>query len=317
MLMSLGRNALDFLEPLLDGVRRRHRVLSGLLGDHQRDRGIAVQPRGRVGLLLGVLGPADIANFYHVGTAPDHGDFVELRGIDQAAQRAYGQFLFAGIDASRRHFHVLLAQRVGHVGDGHVVGAHLFRVHPYADLALLSAHDGDLPHARDVFEARLDLLVGDLGHLAQRPRRGHHHLQYRLRVRIELLHHRRLGGFRQVRNYLIHFVAHFLRGHVAAFIEREGNDHRRTAFNRSRGDGIDAAGGVDGVLHALGDFAFDLLGGSARIRNADDNGGQIDLGKEIEPQGEEGESAHHHQSGDEHGGENRPADTESSECMHG
>ncbi len=219
--MSFGQRRLHLLDPLLQRVGGRHGVLAGLFGHHHGHRGLAIQPRSRGGFFLRVLRVADVAQLHHVRSARSNCDFVELRRIHQPSQRAHGQLARSRVHVAGRHFHVLLPQRVGDVGDGQVVGAHLIRIHPHANFALQPAHQLDLSDAADVFQLRLDLLVGNFGDLAQRARRRQGNLHDRRGVGIELLHHRRLGRVRQIVDDQVYLVADLLRAHIAVLIEFE------------------------------------------------------------------------------------------------
>ena len=98
------------------------------------------------------------------------------------------------------------------------------------DFALRAADDGDLADALGIFQLLLDLLVGDQRDVAQGARRGDGDLQDGRGVGIELLHHRLLGGLRQVRHDQVDLVLDFLRRDVAVLGEFELNDDQRLAF---------------------------------------------------------------------------------------
>src|ERR1035441_7184283 len=80
---------------------------------------------------------------------------------------------------------------------------------------------------------------------------------------------------------------------------------------------VHLADGVDRVFHLLGDFGFDLLGGSAGVDDGHDDGGDIDLGEQVDAEREVGKNADHDQRENQHGGEDGAADAKLGECMHG
>ena len=90
------------------------------------------------------------------------------------------------------------AQGIEDVVDGEVVGAQAVGIHIHVDFAARAADDGDLADAAGVFQLLLDLLVGDQRDVAQGALGGDGDLQDGRGVGIELLHHRLLGGLRQV-----------------------------------------------------------------------------------------------------------------------
>jgi hypothetical protein len=190
----------------------------------------------------------------------------------------YGEVPRPGVQAASGQLQILRAQGVENVGHREVVGAQFAGVHQHVNLALGAAHDGHFAHALGVFQAALDLLVGDQGDVAQRARRRHRNPQNRRGVRVELLHHRHLGRLRQVVDNQVDLVLHFLRRHVAILGQQEGDDHLRLALRRDGADLVHHADGVDRVLYLLADFGFDFLRRSARIGDHHQHRGDVDLG---------------------------------------
>ncbi len=291
----LGERLLQLLQPVLDQLRRSHGVGSGLLRNDQGHRRLPVQPRGGRGLFLAVFGVTDVAQLHRVRSARGDGDFVELRRIRQAAQGPHRQLAGALGDAAGRQFEVLLAQRVGHVGDRKPVGPHPLRIHPHPDLALQAAHQADLADSLDVLQPLLDLLVGQLGDLAQRPRPGNHQLHDGRRVGIELLDHRGLGRLRQIGQSGGDFIANFLGSHVAVLLQRKADDHGRKPLDRGGANVVNIADGIDRILDALGDVGFDFLRRGARIDHGNRHRRHVHLGRQIHAQRKVGEASHHHQ----------------------
>ena len=243
--------------------------------------------------------------------------WLNCAASDDAAGGAHGEFAGAGVQVAAGQFQVLRAQGVEDVVDGEAVGAQAVGIDIHVDLAARAADDGDLADAPGVFQLLLDLLVGDQGDVAQRALGGDGDLQNRRGVGIELLHDRLLGGLRQLRHDQVDLVLDFLRGDVAVLGELELNGDQRLAFGRDGAHLVHLADGVDRVLHLLGDFGFDLLGRSAGVGDDHDDGGDIDLGKQIDAEREVGKDADHHQRQNQHGGEDRAADAELGECVHG
>ena len=71
-----------------------------------------------------------------------------------------------------RDLDVLVLDRALDVDDGEAVGGELVGVREDADLALAGAGEADLAHAVHRLQHALDLLVRDLGRLAQAARRS-------------------------------------------------------------------------------------------------------------------------------------------------
>ena len=127
-------------------------------------------------------------------------------------------------------------------------------------------------------------------------------------VEVELLHRRLQDRSRQLRQHAIDAIAHFLRGDVRVLFELERDDDLRDAFGGGRGQRVDAADGVDGLLDLVGDLGFDLLrrraGQARRHRDRRD----VDVGKAIDAEAAEREQADDGQREDEHPGEDRAAE---------
>ena len=100
----------------------------------------------------------------------------------------------------------------------------------------------------------------DRGH--RRRDREHHD---RHRVRILLLHDRRVGGLGQVADDRIDLGPHFLRGDVGVLRQVEGDGDARLAFGRRRPQLVDAGDGVDRRFDPVGDLLLDALGRRARV----------------------------------------------------
>ena len=179
-----------------------------------------------------------------------------------------------------------------------------------------AAHDEDLSDAADAFELPAERLVGVLGDVANRgvPRdRERHH---RRRIGVELLDRRLIDGAREAGEHAVHAVAHFLGGHVAVFLEKEGDDDLRHAFGGVRAKLVDPADRVDGFLDLVGDLGLDLFRRSAGKPGRDDDGGKVDLGKAIEPQLREGERADDRQRERDDRRKDRPTNGNGSEPLH-
>src|ERR1019366_5591621 len=307
----------DFHGPLFDRLGGGDGVDAALFGHDQGHGRDTIEAGGGARFLIAILRPADVRHLDDVAVAGGHSDLVELRRLENAAGGAHRELAGAGVQIAARELQILGAQCVKDVVDGERVGTQAVGIHLHMDLAARAAQDGDLADAGGVFQLLFDLLIGDQGDVAQGTAGGDGDLQNGGGVGIELLNHRLLGGLRQLRHDEVDLVLHFLGGHVAVLGQLELNDDQRLAFGRGGAYLVHLADGVDRVLHFLGDFGFDLFWGSARVDDGHDDGGDIDLGKEIDAEREVGKDADHDQRQNQHGGENGSADAKLGECMHG
>ena len=302
-----GRVAARLGEPRLDLFRDRHRVLSGLFLDDQRDCRLPVQERGAAELLLVVDHFRDVAEADDIAGAIGDGDRPELARVGDLPHGADGQLLRPLRDAACRQLDVLLPQRRRDLGQGHVERPHDVGIETDLDLAIGAADQLHLPDAADALEPLFDLLVGNLREIAQRQVAAHRDLQDRLRAGVELLNHRRLGRFGERCRHERHAIAYFLGGDVAVLFEQEGDDDLRHAFDGARAELVDAADRVDRAFDLLRDLAFDLFGRRARIRDGDRHRRQVDVREQVDAQPHERVQADHGQRQDEHRRKDRPA----------
>ena len=151
----------------------------------------------------------------------------------------------------------------------------------------------DLADAVDRLDAFLDLVLGDLGHLAKRASGGDRDTQHGRGVGIELLNGRLLGCFGQVRNDGLNAVLDLLRGDVNVLFENELDEHLRDALDRRRAQLVDAADRVDRLLDLFGDLGLDLLRRRTGIRDRHRDRREIDLWKEVDAERQERERADH------------------------
>ena len=160
----------QFCQTLLDGVSDRHGVLSGLLRNHQSDRRLTIQARFGALLFRPVFDIPDVADLHCVRSLGGHHQVVELRRIRNASHRAHGELALACFNPTARQFHVLQFYRIGHVSRRNIEGAHLVRIDPDFHFTQPAADDFHVADSIDRFDHALDLLVGNVGDLAQAAR---------------------------------------------------------------------------------------------------------------------------------------------------
>ena len=95
------------------------------------------------------------------------------------------------------------------------------------------------------------------------------------------------------------------------------DDHLRHTFGGGRGQGVDTADRVDGFLDLVGDLAFDLLRRRAGQARRDEDRRDIDVRKLIDAELGEGEAADNRQRQNQNRCEDRAANAESGEPLHG
>ena len=277
--------ALEVLEPRPHRVDDLDRVGARLLADREDDRRISVEDRGALRLFPAVLDAADVTDADRVARLLADDEIANLVRPLDAAVDAERELLRAGVDAPARHREVLGPDRALDVERRHVDGAHLDRIEPDVHLALLTADDRDLADAVDRLEVPAHALVGELGDLLDRlPRPLEREVDDRRRVGIELLHGGQVDALGEIRDDQLKAIADLLRGDVGALLEDEADDDLRNALGRDRGDLLDAADRVAGLLDLLRDLGLDVFGSRAGQTRDHDDDRKIDVGEAIEPE---------------------------------
>ncbi len=308
--MSGGRTGAELGELGLHRVDHAHDVGAGLLLHDQADRVLVVQPRAAPRLGDAVLDAADVAHADRASLVRGHDQVGEGRHVLHAAHGAEHHLAVALVDAAAGDLDVLLLQRLPHLQDGDLVGGHAVGVDVDVDRALPAADHDDRADALHGLDALLDLLLRDLGDLAEIAVAGDDHAHDRRRVDVELLHDRRLGPFRETRDDGRDLVAHLLCRDRAVLAQQELHDDDGDAFLAGRAQDVDAFDGVDDLLDRLGDAALDLLDARALERGRDGDGREVDVREEVETEALEREPAEHDERHDEHGREDGAADAE-------
>ena len=303
-------------EPLLDVVGDLDGVGAGLLADLQQHGGLAVDARRGTRFGHAVLDPRHVAQPNRVAVHLAQHHVAEGINRRDASARAQRHRLGALIHAAAGNVGVLRLQRAGHVVDRQFLGAQQRGVEPQVDLAAAAADHHDLPDAVGAFEPPSQDLVGELGDVADRLVGGHRDGDHRRRLEVELLHRRLQHGSRQQRQHAIDAIANFLRGGVGVLLELERDDHLRDAFGRRRGQRVDAADGVDGLLDLVRHLGLDLLrrraGQPRRHRDRRD----VNVGKAIDAKAAEGKQANDRQRQDQHPGEHWTPHAERCKPLH-
>ena len=103
------------------------------------------------------------------------------------------------------------------------------------------------------------------------------------RRQYQLLNDWLFGGYRQIADDQVNFVADLLRGDVGIFFEEEGDEDLRYTFNRGGAQLVNAADGVDCALNLVGDLGLDFLRRRAGIDYGYGDGRQINLETDRSP----------------------------------
>src|SRR5690606_6410776 len=245
-------------------------------------------------------------------------ELLEIARFDDPALEADADALGAGLQASAGQGHVLARDRALHVGRGEPHRAQADRIHPDVDLALAPSDELHLTHAVDVLDERADLLVGDLRQVTDAlaaPVEGEG--EHRRGIRIELLDDRVDDVAREVLNDAVDLVAHFLNAGVHVLLQDELDDDGGETLGGVAQEVVDAGDGVDRLLDAFGDFGLDLTRAAARQRGHDHHGGDVHLGEAVDAQLDVPGDAEHREEEDEDRREDRAADGDVGEPLHG
>ena len=278
----------------------------------------AVEDRRGIDALGPELDFRDVAQSHQrVAVGGDH-QLPERLGAIERGQRVDADLSVIAFDLAGRGGEVVGGERRAHVVRGHPKGRHAGRVEPDAHGEGLAAQNLGVGDAINSLQARLDhpgQIVGDLG-------RGHHlRVERQVHERealARLLDHDRIVGVaRQKAPDLIDLgqgVSHRpVRIGVKTQIERD----RRGVLLRGRDERVDALGAGDRLLDRGRDEAFDDVGRGAGVGRGDGDRGVRSLGKlpHLKPVG--GHSADEQNEQADHGRQDRPADEEIGEGVHG
>ena len=200
--------------------------------------------------------------------------------------------------------HVLLAQRVHHLGEGDAIGLEARPVHHHLDLAGALAHQVHRPHSRHRLQPLLDRLVRDLGGgRGGEPGRVHGDGNDGQRVGVEALHHRLFDLAGEQAADGRHLAADVLGGHLGRDPHPEQHHDVGEAFLGRGLHVADALDGVDGLLDLLRHLALHRLGGGAGVDRGDGHDGEVHVGELVDVELPVGDEAQHGQGHHHHGGE--------------
>ncbi len=269
-------------------------------------------------LLFGsILDPANVA--YLDGRAVDVCDdeFFHIARVGKTPERSQNQFTPPRLDVSARHVCVLSLQSVAHRGDGKFVSCQPLRIDPDIDRALQTTNDVDLADTFGTLELRTNDFVAVFGQLAKRSLTRKGDGDDRRTVVIEFSNDRRLHVGRQVADDRSDAIANILGRSVDVAIKIERRHHERRSLPGNRAQLIDAIDGVDDFFDSLRDERLHLFRRRAGQISTHADGGKIDGRKTIDAQLEITRRADDDQRQNDHRGEDRAADTNFSELLHG
>ena len=210
---------MNLKQPFLYSLSDGDCVLSGLFGNHHRDRRLPIKPRFSSRFFRPVFRITNVTEFDRISTATAYHQLIKVRRLNDAAHRPDSQFARALVHASSRKLKVLSANRVSNLRDRNVEGAQLVRIHPHLNLPRASADDCHLAHTADGFNLLFDSLVGYVGNFSRRSWSGHRYSYDWSGIGIELLDDRLLGCDRQAVHDQVDLVADLLRGDIRIFFK--------------------------------------------------------------------------------------------------
>jgi hypothetical protein len=176
------------------------------------------------------------------------------------------------------------------------------------DLALAAADEVDAADAGDLLHALLDLVLGDLGEVADRQVAGEGDREDGCGAGVELGDHGRVDAAGQVALDGGDLVADVLEGLVAVDLEFELEDDVGDALEVARGHALDAAERLEGLLDRVGDLGLHGLRVGARVDHGGRDDREVDAGEQLHADAREAVEAEHHERGDHHRREHGPAD---------
>ena len=167
VLMSGGRAVAIFANRALTSSDDLHRVGARLLLHEQADGVLAVQPAQTAGSSTESSARPMSRNADRVAVAIGDDQVVELVRARNPAQRPQHQFTRALVDDAARDLQVLSDQGQPDVLDRQPEGGKLVGVDDDVDRPAAAAREGHDADAGDRLQQFLDLVFGNLGHLAQ------------------------------------------------------------------------------------------------------------------------------------------------------
>ena len=204
--------------------------------------------------------------------------------------------------------------------DRKAVGVQLLRVGKNADLAFARPCEAHLAHAIDRLEHALDLLLGNLGGLAQALVSGHHNCDDGVCVRVGLLDDRRehVGGKGALRS--CDFFAHVLNRALDVALENEPAGDSPVPLKDHGGELVQPTDGADRFFEREHDLRHEFFRSGPGQAGVDRNGCRVGFREEVDTKIAERENPQDHEETDEHHRENRPLDADLSErhrILHG
>ena len=203
--------------------------------------------------------------------------------VFHAAHRADAHFGVPAHDASAGGFDVFGADGAFDILGRQVVGGQFVEIEVDVNLPVLPAAD---VHAADVvhgFERPADLLVGDLGQLANGAVARHHQRDHRIGVRIDFLHDRR----KHVRRQVPHRAADLFPNVVGRLRDIALHHEGDGDVGRSLADAglhfVDAADRGDSLFERHNYLRSNLFRRSARQQDLYIDGGRIAAGNKSTP----------------------------------
>ena len=169
-------------------------------------------------------------------------------------------------DVAGREVLILVPDRPHDVVDADAQRMHAAGIELDVDLALDAAGDGGAADVAHGLQALDDDLVGQRREVAHRADVGAHGDRHdRLVVGIEALDQRLLDLRPEGGADLLDLLAHVLQGDRRRHRQLELGDDDRLAFERARGQRLEAGDGVDRFLDLAADLGLDRLGRGAGI----------------------------------------------------
>ena len=309
---------LQLLHRRLQAIDHLDGVLALRFHDVKRERALPVEHRQAFLFFLAVDHGSDLRQEHRLAAAAGDDDAAEIRRILHPALDLHHLFIGAGTDRAARQFLVFIAHRVDDLVDADALRFHLARLHIDVDFSQRAAHQGDRTDAAHVLQSLLHDLVGDGRQVAHAARLGSGFVadgyrEDRLARRVVARHLRLFHLLAEGGADGGDFLAHVLRCLRRVDGQLEFDDDHRRAFVRARGEGIDAADGIDGFLHLARNVGFHRFRRGAGIVGLHHHHREGHIRKLVDLQPLIGKEAEHEQRGHHHGGEYGVADADAGE----
>jgi len=286
------------------------RVGLGLFADGHPQAALAIDPDDAGQFLVGVLDVGDLAQGGHRAVAVEDDHVADLIQILKFSRRPQGDLVAALLDAAGRQVEIGIADGLDHAVERQAQGLDPVGVEFNADLAVESAPQVYLGHARHARKPVADLVFDQFGELERRQYARNAQQHHREAGNVELTDARTHDIVGQFVNFVFDFGLHVQSGRIDGGPPDKTDPNGTVAFGRLRGDLLDARHRGHDLFDNAGDQPLHDLGTGAFILGIDGQGRQFNAGQHIDLQATERHGPQDHHNQGDHGGEYRSTNTE-------